>query len=171
MHYIIKALLFILIINVNSADASIFQRHKKWTVKVYTVQGKVVKGTFLRSDSDSLWVLVNGNQSLINFTFSAAAEQLYKIKFRRKGSPGKGFALGLVTGVSLGIFIGSKTIEDNPNSNQKQEAMTQDAWILGAIFGATGGILGTSYTEKYFIGGQRNQYLKFREKFGDYALE
>ena len=145
--------------------------HKKWTIKVYTIQGAVVKGTFLKSDSDSIWIRVNSNQRMMDYTFSAAAEQLYKIKFRSKGSPGKGFAMGVVSGVSLGIFVGSKTFEDKPNSSKREDATTQDAFLLGAIFGAAGGILGTSYTEKYFIGGQRNKYIEYLDKFLDHALQ
>lgn len=171
MRYIITCILLISFIPFANGQTPSSKKAKRWTIKVFTVQGAVIKGTFLRSDSDSIWVTTQTNLQMPAYSFSVAAEQLYKIKFRRKGSAAIGFGMGLAAGVAVGVYLGSTTPEDYLHPNRKKDAMTKGGFLLGGIFSITGAILGTSYTEKYFIGGNRNEYLKYSEKFRDHGLQ
>jgi hypothetical protein len=90
--------------------------------------------------------------------------EIEKLKFRRKGSVGKGAAIGGGIGVATGLIMGTAAGDDTPDpdawidfSSTAEEKATGGAMLLGPLGAIVGSVVG-SLKKRFLINGQQVKY-------------
>ena len=132
-----------------------------------TSNDKVVAKGFLTEISDSAVLLSRKKQffgtmndsmnSMKNIHYS----KISKLVVKRNGNGGKGYLIGALTGLTIGILIGK--VEDKKYGYTSSES---NAGIYG-FFGFAGGsvlgfIVGSSIKKTFIIGGKKEKFDKTR---------
>ncbi len=132
------------------------KKHVPNMATIHTIEGKILKGWFYRSDDNQI-VLLSGKYKKFNSTgltnndntVNIGVEQIQSISLRKKNSILKGALIGLgigvLTGTVIGLASGNDPVEPYYSSNQ-------DPYGIGNFFVSLNNSFAMTAGEKAMVG-------------------
>ena len=153
-------LLLILMFSISFTYGQEQEKLKTYKVMVKKMDGTRVRGYFIKADNNGVTVDVSKRFEEDGLVV-IAAEDIVKIKLRRKASITRGALTGLAIGTAVGGLAGYAAGDDSGGfvSFSKEEK----AVILGTAFGFFGTVIGTvigTSRKKFYIYGSNDNYRK-----------
>jgi hypothetical protein len=163
----------LLLIQTSKLKAQQLSKKKVYKLKIIDKNESALKG-YLISVRDSTLHL---NERLDGSgAFEVKTDQIKLIKVRRKGSIGKGIAIGAATGGVLGYIIGYASYQEPDCTgtffcfDYGPESDGAAGMTLGILIGGTiGGIVGGS-SKKFEINGDQNSFELIKPELSKYQL-
>ena len=99
-------------------------------------------------------------------------QNIQEVILRRKGSVGKGIAIGSISGFFVGAVIGAAMYQSKPGTVYGFDVGVEGEAIgigfLGAVGGAVvGGIIGSAAKKTFIIGGNRDKFHRMKKNVLD----
>jgi hypothetical protein len=137
-------------------------KEKTYTVKVYTVENKITKGTLSSVDEKGVYVIQRTGDRPIFID----ALQIKEIKLRRKGKSGTGTTIGFVTGLAIGI---GSVVALNSDDQLENTLHDVGAAVFTFLTTAIGGAIGSRYDETISVNGRTEDYLQALQRLKGFA--
>ena len=127
--------------------------YKIFKVWVETMDGLQAKGFLTQVDSTGITIAPNHTTPTLDTAFYAASS-IRSLKLRRKGSAGKGAAMGCAIGIGLGVLANVADDDTGVAEDGIESGIVVGLGVIGTGLGAFAG----SGRKKYQIDGKETMY-------------